>query len=142
MKGAVYVSLTSDRDERLVAGARLFDGRSWLDVVSSRPQPQRKWVVQFDGIADRNAAELLTGRAVFAEPVDDNDALWVHELIGARVIDAAGIERGVCVSVVDNPAHDILELDSGHLVPVTFVVSLADGVITVAAPDGLFDLLD
>lgn len=136
------MSLTSDRDERLVIGAELFDGRAWLRVVSSRPQPQRKWVVQFDGIADRNAAELLTGRQLFAAPVADNEALWVHELIGARVIDAAGIERGVCVSVVDNPAHDILELDSGHLVPVTFVVSLADGVITVAAPDGLFDLLD
>ena len=136
------MSLTSDRDERLVIGAQLFDGRAWLRVVSSRPQPQRKWVVQFEGIADRNAAELLTGRQLFAAPVADNDALWVHELIGARVIDAAGGERGVCVSVVDNPAHDILELDSGHLVPVTFVVSLADGVITVAAPDGLFDLLD
>ncbi len=136
------MSLTSDRDERLVIGAELFDGRAWLRVVSSRPQPQRKWVVQFDGIADRNAAELLTGRQLFAAPVADNEALWVHELIGARVIDAAGIERGVCVSVVDNPAHDILELDSGHLVPVTFVVSLADGVIIVAAPDGLFDLLD
>lgn len=136
------MSLTSDRDERLVIGAQLFDGRAWLRVVSSRPQPQRKWVVQFEGIADRNAAELLTGRQLFAAPVADNDALWVHELIGARVIDAAGVERGVCVSVVDNPAHDILELDSGHLVPVTFVVSLADGVITVAAPDGLFDLLD
>ncbi len=136
------MSLTSDRDERLVIGAELFDGRAWLRVVSSRPQPQRKWVVHFDGIADRNAAELLTGRQLFAAPVADDDALWVHELIGARVIDAAGIDHGVCVSVVDNPAHDILELDSGHLVPVTFVVSLADGVITVAAPDGLFDLLD
>ena len=136
------MSLTSDRDERLVIGAELFDGRTWLRVVSSRPQPQRKWVVQFDGIADRNAAELLTGRQLFAAPVADDDALWVHELIGARVIDAAGIDHGVCVSVVDNPAHDILELDSGHLVPVTFVVSLADGVITGAAPDGLFDLLD
>ncbi|MFM2073534.1 MAG: ribosome maturation factor RimM [Actinomycetota bacterium] len=142
IKGAVYVSLTSDRDERLAPGARLFDGRTWLVVVSARPQPQRKWVVQFEGLSDRNAAELLTGREVFAAPLDDDDALWVHHLIGARVVDADGVERGTCISVLDNPAHDILELDSGHLVPVTFVVSLVDGVVTVNTPDGLFDLLD
>jgi len=44
--------------------------------------------------------------------------------------------------VLDNPANDLLELDTGHLVPVTFVVSLVEGVVTVEAPDGLFDLLD
>ena len=142
VNGAVYVALTSDRDERLAAGARLFDGRSWLVVVSSRPQPQRKWVVQFEGVSDRNAAELLTGRVLSAAPVDDDEALWVHHLIGARLVDAAGVDHGTCVSVIANPAHDIIELDSGHLVPITFVVSLADGVITVDAPAGLFDLLD
>ncbi|MEZ5247778.1 MAG: hypothetical protein R2713_00735 [Ilumatobacteraceae bacterium] len=66
----------------------------------------------------------------------------MHDLIGARVADQTGADRGVCVAVVDNPAHDLLELDTGHLVPVTFVVSVADGQITVDAPDGLFDLLD
>ena len=113
-----------------------------LVVVSSRPQPQRKWVVQFEGVSDRNAAELLTGRVLSAAPVDDDEALWVHDLIGARLVDSAGVEHGTCVSVIANPAHDIIELDSGHLVPITFVVSLADGVITVDAPAGLFDLLD
>lgn len=142
VKGAVYVSLTSDRDERLAVGAKVFDGRSWLVIVSNRPQPQRKWVVHFDGVDDRNAAELLTGRTIFAPPVDDDEALWVHDLIGARVVDSAGVDHGACVSVVQNPAHDLLELDTGHLVPVTFVVSLVDGVVTVDAPEGLFDLLD
>jgi 16S rRNA processing protein RimM len=142
VKGAVYVLLTSDRDERVAPGARLFDGQSWLVIVSSRPQPQRKWVVQFEGIDDRNAAELLTGRIVSAPALVDDEALWVHELIGAHVVDVDGVGRGTCVSVLHNPAHDLLELDTGHLVPVTFVESLVDGVVTVNAPDGLFDLLD
>ena len=142
VKGAVLVTLSSDRSERVAAGARLHDGRGWLTVVSSRPQPQHKWVVQFEGVADRNQAEAMGGRTLFAEPLADDDALWVHELIGARVVDKTGVERGTCVSVIDNPANDLLELDSGHLVPVTFVRSLADGVITVDVPDGLFDLLD
>ena len=67
--------------------------------------------------------------------------MWVHDLIGASVVDTDGVVRGTCVSVIANPAHDILELDTGHLVPIIFVTSADDGVITVDPPDGLFDLL-
>jgi 16S rRNA processing protein RimM len=142
VRGAVYVTLGSDRSERVDAGSRLHDGQQWLVVESARPQPGNKWVVQFEGISDRNAAERLTGRILSAEPIDDPDELWVHDLIGSRVVDATGVDRGECVAVIDNPAHDILELDGGHLVPVTFITSVADDVITVETPDGLFDLLD
>jgi 16S rRNA processing protein RimM len=141
VRGAVYVTLSTDRTERVDVGSRLFDGQQWLVVESSRAQPANRWVVQFEGVADRDAAEKLTGRVVSAEPLDDG-GLGVHELIGARVVDADGVDRGACVSVIDNPAHDILELDSGHLVPVTFVTDVADGVIRVDVPDGLWELLD
>ena len=39
-----------------------------------------------------------------------------------------------------NPASDLLVLDGGALVPLRFVVSTDDGVVTVDPPDGLFDL--
>jgi len=147
VRGAVHITLGTDRVERVEAGAQLFDGDTWLTIESSRPVPGNAgrfdtWIVQFAGISDRNAAEALTGRTLSAEPIEDDEALWVHELIGSRVVDADGVDRGACVAVIDNPAHDILELDSGHLVPVVFVVEHADGVIRVAVPDGLFDLLD
>ncbi|MEY4230528.1 MAG: rRNA processing protein RimM [Actinomycetota bacterium] len=142
VKGAVTVTLSSDRAERVAPGARLHDGRTWLVVVASRPQPHPQGVVQFEGLTDRNQAESMSGRILSAEPLHDADALWVHDLIGARVVDQDGVERGTCVSVIDNPADDLLELDTGHLVPVTFVRDLADGVVPVDAPNGLFDLLD
>jgi 16S rRNA processing protein RimM len=41
---------------------------------------------------------------------------------------------------VANPASDLLELESGALVPVAFVVDRAPGRITIDPPDGLFDL--
>ena len=44
------------------------------------------------------------------------------------------------MAVIDNPAADLLELESGALVPVTFVVSAEHGVVTIDPPDGLFDL--
>mgnify|MGYP002083875418 CR=1 FL=1 len=137
----MYVSLITDRVERVAPGARLLAGLQWLTVVESRPQQQR-WLVRFAGVVDRTAAEKLTNTPVHAEPIDDDDddALWVHELIGSRVVDQHGVERGTCVAVIDNPAHDILELDTGALIPVIFVLSCRDGVATIDPPDGLFDL--
>jgi 16S rRNA processing protein RimM len=65
----------------------------------------------------------------------------VHELVGARVVEqGSGRDRGRVVAVVANPAHDLLELDSGVLVPIVFVRSLEAGTATVDAPEGLFDL--
>ena len=75
-----------------------------------------------------------------AAPLDDPDALWVDDLVGASVVEANGTERGTIVAVVENPAHDLLELDTGALVPVVFVRSVDAGVVTVDVPDGLFDL--
>ena len=140
--GQLYVSLITDRVERLAPGARLLSGSQWLTVAESRPQ-QHRWLVRFEGVVDRTAAEKLTNSVLLAEPlteVDDDDALWVHELIGSRVVDQHGIERGTCIAVIDNPAHDILELDTGALIPVIFVVSCSNGLTVVDPPDGLFDL--
>lgn len=99
-----------------------------------------RWLVHFEGVDDRTAAEAYVGRILQAEPLPPgDDELMVADLIGAQVVELDGTARGECVSVLANPAHDILELDSGALVPVTFVVSCADGVVTIDPPDGLFD---
>lgn len=144
VRGDLYVTLITDRDERIAPGARLLAGSHWLTVADSRPQHgEQRWLVHFEGISDRTAAEKLTNAILRAESLPDgdrDDALWVHELIGSRVVDQQGIDRGECVAVVDNPAHDLLELDTGALVPVIFVVTCRDGVTTVDPPEGLFDL--
>ncbi len=142
VQGELYVTLITDRVERLAPGAWLLAGTQWLTVAESRLQPQR-WLVRFVGVDDRTAAEKLTNSVLQAEPIDvdgDDDALWVHELIGSRVVDQHGVDRGTCVAVIDNPAHDILELDTGALIPVIFVVSCVDGVAIIDPPEGLFDL--
>jgi len=60
--------------------------------------------------------------------------------VGCDVVDVEGTRRGRCVAVIANPASDLLELDTGALVPSTFVVDTDDTVITVDVPDGLFEL--
>lgn len=140
IRGQVYVDLLTDRDERLAVGARLRAGERWLTVVNARPAGSR-WLVQFEGCADRNAAELLVSTVLFAEPLaDDADGLYVHQLIGAEVVGADGHSYGRCVAVVANPAHDLLELEDGSLVPTVFITAASDKQIVINPPEGLFDL--
>jgi 16S rRNA processing protein RimM len=141
VRGDVLVHLTTDRLERVAVGSRLRAGDRWLTVTASSRSNDR-WRVHFEGIEDRNVAESLSGTVLSAEPLDDPDVLWVHHLIGSEVVEVGGTRRGRCVAVLDNPAADLLELDSGALVPVTFVVSAAEGVVTIDPPEGLFDLAD
>lgn len=142
LRGEVLVDLISDRTERLDAGAVLSTARGDLRVQASRPHTSR-WIVQFEGIADRTQAETWHGVALMAEPIDDPDALFVHKLVGCRVVDADGVDRGEVLSVVANPASDLLELVGGALVPLTFVTSgPTDGIISVDTPPGLFELFD
>ncbi|MEM7286958.1 MAG: ribosome maturation factor RimM [Actinomycetota bacterium] len=141
LRGEVQVRLTTDRTERLDPGSELHtDGRT-LVVGSSRPH-QNGWLVRFEGVDDRNAAEELRGAALSADPIEDPDALWVHELIGATLVETDGTERGTVESVQANPASDLLVTDSGALVPLTFVVEFSQGVVTINVPAGLFDLAE
>ncbi len=140
IRGLVYVDLLTDRDERLAVGARLRAGEKWLTVAGARRADSR-WLVQFEGCSDRNAAELLSTAALFAEPlVDDADGLYVHQLIGSEVVGPDGRRYGRCVAVVANPAHDLLELEDGSLVPNVFITVSGDGRVVIDPPEGLFDL--
>lgn len=143
VSGEVSVELSSERPERVAPGTRWFLRSGWVEVLTSRPH-QGRWLVTLAGVTDRTAAQRLTNAPIYAEPIDDPDELWVHRLIGASVVDVAGTDVGRCVSVVSNPAADLLELDDGRLIPVVFVTSfdMAAGgdVVTIDPPEGLLDL--
>ena len=140
VRGEVNVLLTTNRTERVAVGAVLHTAAGPLTVRSSRPH-KSGYIVTFAECGDRDAAEALRDTVLLAEPIDDPDELWVHDLIDAVVVDRDGVERGRVVQVLDNPASDILELDTGALVPVQFVTAVDPGVrVDVDAPDGLFTL--
>jgi 16S rRNA processing protein RimM len=139
VRGDVMLTLTTNHIERAAAGAVLFAGDRRLVVETSRPH-QDRWIVHFEGVDSREAAEQLRGVSLTADRLDATDGeLWVHELIGSVVCDRAGAELGRVVAVEANPAHDQLVLDGGGLIPVVFVVEHAGGVVTVDPPDGLLD---
>jgi len=139
IRGEVAVTLVTDRVERVAPGATLWVGERRLEVEASRPH-QGRFLVHFAGVGDRSAAEALHGRVLTAEPLDDPEALWVHHLVGSEVVAAAdGARLGVVEAVEANPASDLLVLDGGGLVPLTFLVRAEDGRLVVDPPAGLLD---
>lgn len=145
LRGEVTVLLSTDRIERAQPGASLIaraaDGEEREVVIAQSRRHQQRWLVRFEGVEDRNAAAALTGSVLYAPALEsDDDELWVHELIGAIVVDTSDREIGSVVAIEANPAHDLLVLDGGALVPSTFVVSVEDGRVRVDVPEGLLEL--
>jgi 16S rRNA processing protein RimM len=141
VRGELVLALTTERTERAAVDSVLHTktGRA-LTITASRPH-QGKWIVAVDGIVDRTGADELHGAALFAEPIDDVDELFAHELIGAAVVDVAGNECGTVEAVQANPAADLLVLDTGALVPAVFLVEQRpDGTVVIDPPAGLLDL--
>jgi 16S rRNA processing protein RimM len=125
LKGQVLVDLWTDRTERLDIGTELFTDRGPLVVRAAAPH-QRNFIVRFDGVDTREEAERMRGVVLSAERLDDESVIWIDQLYDAEVFDITGIR--------------LLVLDSGALVPLTFVTRVeANTRINVDAPEGLFE---
>jgi 16S rRNA processing protein RimM len=148
LRGEVLVSLLTTEPSRLAGGSVLWAGPDQLRVRRAT-RHHTQWIVDFDGVTSRQQAEDLAGQVLTApakEAADDGDdqALWVHDLVGARVVEVDGTDRGRVTGVLANPASDLLELESGALVPLRFVVGTperteAGVVVQVDPPAGLFE---
>lgn len=143
IKGEVLVNLTSNVLDRMSPGSTLYTISKTLTILSSSPH-QGKWIVHFEGIDTRTQAENLRGTVLKAVPLDSPDELWVDDLVGLDVIDQGANNLGKVTEVESNPASDLLVLESGHLIPLTFV-ELGDkhyrisGKVYVNIPEGLLE---
>jgi 16S rRNA processing protein RimM len=125
LKGEVNVRITTDEPgRRFSPGASLFtrDGSGEYTVEGARTFKDR-WIVHFDGIDSRDAAEALNGIELYAEADDpeemaQEDAWYPKDLIGleARLADdnalglPGGKVLGKIVDVIDGPAQSLLKL--------------------------------
>ncbi len=144
LRGELVVELWTNRTERVAEGSVLWsdDGRRVV-IASSRPH-QGRYLVWLEGVGSLEEAESLRSRVLRAPEMTDPDVLWVHELVGARVVTADGRPVGTVSTVEANPASDLLVLDGGHLIPLTFVVELVTGdggerTVVVDLPAGLLE---
>lgn len=139
LRGEVVVSFVTNMiAERTSPGTRLWAVDRWLTVVAARPH-RNKWLVRFDGVADRTAADGLRGVTLEAEPLETEAEVFVHQLVGKRLVDQHRTDHGSIVSVIDNPASDLLELDDGRLVPLAFYLAHDEHTVSVNVPIGLLD---
>ena len=163
LKGEVTVQVFTDEpDYRFEPGSLLYtrDGEQEFEVAHSRTFKNR-WIIHFEGVDDRDAAEALNGTVLYGEADDpedmlEEDAWYPKDLLGleARFAEGnmlgapAGQTVGKVVDVIEG-AQYLLKIrlakpvdgDTSTLVP--FVdqlvpdIDLEDGYLTLDPPGGL-----
>lgn len=113
------------------------DGR--VLTVSAIRHGRGAMIVRFREIADRTAAETLSGQALHVDrsalPADlDEDEFYHADLVGLAVLDADGTELGTVAALHDFGAGDIVEiaLASGGSAMVPFTRAAVPGVEIVS----------
>ena len=135
------VTLTTNLAERVAVGTTWWIGEREVTVEVSRGAPGPLHRPPLGRRRSRRRRRAHGRPRVLALPLDDapDGEVWVHEVIGASVIDRAGREHGRVVAVEANPAHDLLVLENGGLVPMVFVVEHEGDRVVIDPPDGLLD---
>jgi 16S rRNA processing protein RimM len=154
--GEMTVEILSDAPERFSPGAKLAVGdpdapAALRDVeVASARLHQGRLLLSIAGVDTRAAVEPLRGQ-LLSIPLEDArdlspDEYWPHQLIGLRVVDGEGRERGAVVDVLPGAAHDLFQVrrpDGGVvLVPAVaalVTVELQAGRVVVQALPGLLE---
>ena len=140
--------------KRLVLRRSAADGTEERAVVLTGSRPHGNgYVVDVEGVADRNAAEDIAGSDLFIDAgeidVDLPEKKLPFQVVGAVVRTAEGMKLGEVTDVFFSPAHDVYEVRGSRgsfMVPAVpeFVVSIDEGKreITIRTIPGLVDEVD
>lgn len=114
LDGAFVVEEASEDAERFALGAVLFVEGSPATVTVTRQVGGRRRAIKLDRPVARGSA-LTVLRSALPELADDS--YYVADLVGAEVFDDRGERLGAIRDVLPGPANDVLELDTGLLLP-------------------------
>jgi 16S rRNA processing protein RimM len=130
--GSFFVEQPSEDKRWWKTGARFLAGGAPVEVVAHRTSSGRP-VIKLDRHVERGA-ELEVERD--ALPATGEDEYYAFELVGLPVVEETGRALGTVKVVSPGVANDVLELDTGALLPMVedciLEVDLAGGRITVA----------
>jgi 16S rRNA processing protein RimM len=123
--------------EQLRVGGRDFDVRSARRATGG-------WLIELEGIVDRDAADILRGAEVEIAranvKVEPGEYL-IADLVGCDVQDKDGKMLGQVKSILDNGAHDVLVINDDLMIPLVdewvVAVDLVSRRITVETVDAL-----
>jgi len=113
LDGSFFVEHASEDDERFAKGATLYVDGEPAEIVGSKRSRGRP-VIRLDREAPRGA-ELAVPREELPPPGEDE--YYEFQLVGLGVEEEGGRSLGRVAAVIPGPANDVLELDSGLLLP-------------------------
>jgi 16S rRNA processing protein RimM len=132
LDGSFVVEGASETRELFSVGAKLLVDGEEATVVGSK-QARGRPVIRLDRRVTRGAA-LGVPRSALGPTVDDE--YYVFQLVGLEVSEEGGPVLGTVTDVAPGVANDVLELDSGLLLPMVeecvLSVDLDSGKIVVA----------
>jgi 16S rRNA processing protein RimM len=130
--GAFFVEQPSDDLRWWQTGATFLAGGQAVEVVAHRRSSGRP-VIKLDRHVERGTI-LEVERA--ALPPTEEDEYYVFELVGLPVVEENGRTLGIVKVVTPGVANDVLELDTGVLLPMVeeciLTIDLDASRITVA----------
>jgi 16S rRNA processing protein RimM len=112
--GSFVVEGGSEEPRRYEVGRSILVDGEPAEIVSSRRVGKGRHAIKLDRPAERGA-ELAISRSDLPPP--DEGAFYVADLVGMEVVDDAQGAVGRVRDVLPGPANDVLELDTGLLLP-------------------------
>ncbi len=145
VRGVVRVAGASA--ETLRGLARVFVGDERREL---RASSAGEGLLKLEGVDDRDAAEALRGADLWMPrdelPAEDEDELYLHDLLGCRLTDGEGAPIGTVTAVESTGAQDLLvvQLPSGREArvpyPLVTAVDLEARTLACDLPEGLLEL--
>jgi len=112
--GAFFVEGPSDRADAFARGAKVWVDGEEAEIAGFRRGSGGRPVIRLDRRVPRGAT-LAVPRASLPEL--EEDAYYHFQLVGLVVEEEGGRVLGRVTNVLDYPANDVLELDSGVNLP-------------------------
>lgn len=153
VKGAVKLKIFSEDPEALTDYAPFCDAaqKRTFDILSVQAHGNT-FLAEFDGVADRTAAEKLRGTKLYVSrdrfpDIEDDKTFYHVDLIGLAARWPDGKPMGKVMSVANFGAGDLIEIrpakGASFYVPFTDEavpdVKIKDGFVVVNPPPGLLD---
>jgi len=114
LDGSFFVEGPSERAGAFAVGSVVFANGEPVKIVASKRGSQNRPVVRLERRVERGS-ELAVPRASL--PPLGEDEYYAFQLVGLAVEEEGGRVLGRVQEVLDYPANDVLELDSGVSLP-------------------------
>lgn len=115
LRGHFFVQLYHEASEFFSYAERIYIGENFTSypIISAKFEKDR-WLIAVEGVDDRSLAQTLVNQTIFYPrkelPEITNNEVYVHDLIGLRVMDQSDNDLGKVVGVIESKAHEILSI--------------------------------